>query len=350
MTLRWAGRILVTGLAVLLLAAGCGKKTKPVPPGSVAPSPITNLQYELDEKGVTLSWPVPDETVTGKGLPYQVKGFEVFRAVMAEEAYCEGCPVPFGRPRFVEHDPQADGRGLVRYTEAVLRPGHRYVYKVRSKAGWYLESDDSNLVSFAWDTPPQAPGHVQIEPGDRTLHISWQPPTMLLDGKALHDPLVYQVLRSEDGSNFSLIHESGTTAIDDSGLVNGQRYLYKVRAIRLYRNTRAAGMATDAVAATPQDMTPPAPPKGVVVVRNEHGIRILWQEGAAKDLAGYRVYRRILGEGETQLVGEVRAGIHSFLDTERVIDTAYYSVTAIDLSEPPNESLPSLEAEYTPTR
>ena len=45
-------------LLVLIIfgVAGCGYKTMPIPPGEIVPKAITDLRYELDEKGVTLNW------------------------------------------------------------------------------------------------------------------------------------------------------------------------------------------------------------------------------------------------------------------------------------------------------
>ena len=56
------GKILSTkGIGVLLVlvvswVAGCGYKTMPVPPGEIVPKVITDLRYELNERGVTLFW------------------------------------------------------------------------------------------------------------------------------------------------------------------------------------------------------------------------------------------------------------------------------------------------------
>ena len=56
--------------ALILLTAlgGCGFKTLPVAPQAVVPVPITDLRYELSEKGVTLYLSYPIETVTCKNI------------------------------------------------------------------------------------------------------------------------------------------------------------------------------------------------------------------------------------------------------------------------------------------
>ena len=58
----------LTVLILLAVLAGCGYKDKPVPPSQIVPKAVTDLQYQLDEKGVTLYWSYPRETVTGDKL------------------------------------------------------------------------------------------------------------------------------------------------------------------------------------------------------------------------------------------------------------------------------------------
>ena len=48
-------QIIALLLVALIGVSGCGKKTRPVPPDTVLPAPITDLSYQLDEKGVTLA-------------------------------------------------------------------------------------------------------------------------------------------------------------------------------------------------------------------------------------------------------------------------------------------------------
>ena len=46
-------KTLLTGCCCLLLVS-CGYKDKPVPPQTVVPKPVTDLRYQLSEKGVSL--------------------------------------------------------------------------------------------------------------------------------------------------------------------------------------------------------------------------------------------------------------------------------------------------------
>jgi len=346
----------ITKIALMLLAvalfggaAGCGKKTRPVPPDTVLPAPISDLSYNLDEKGVELTWSYPRQTVQGDRLPYRIERFELLRAVIPIKDYCADCPVPFGPP--IEITAESGDKGRVSYQETLLRPNHRYIYRVRSKAGWFVSSDDSNTVSVVWDTPLLAPPNFKIEEADKTLTLRWQPPAGLLDGTAVSDPLRYQIFRSTDGETF---HEMPGDLIDglaytDRGLRNGKTYLYKVRAMRLHAGTLAAGMASQPVSAVPRDLTPPAPPQKVRAVATAEGVKIIWETVAEPDLAGFRIYRRSAQSSTPELIGEVGGAGLSFLDAKppKGRGVWYYSVSAFDQARPANVSTYSIEATYS---
>jgi len=342
-------RLLLAAVLLAVILAGCGKKTRPVPPDTVLPAPIADLTYQLDEKGVELRWSFPRTTVQGERLPYRIEKFELLRAVIPAKDYCEGCPVPFGPP--IEIVAEMAGKGQVLYQETLLRPGHRYIYRVRSIAGWFVRSDDSNAVSFLWDTPLQAPSGLKIEAGDQSLNLSWQAVAGLLDGKPVDDPIRYQILRSSDGGEtFAGLPGEPLTSLTytDKGLRNGKIYLYKVRALRLHDGTTAAGLTSPAVAGTPRDLMPPAPPRQLKLVATPKEVKLIWEAGLEPDLAGFSIYRRTAKSKTPEKIGEVRGAGLSFVDRKppKKKGLYYYSVTAFDRAEPANESAPSLEAVY----
>jgi len=144
----------ITILLVLALMPGCGRKTALITPQNLVPAAISDLRYFLDENGVSLKWTYPVKMENGDEL-LAVEGFEVSRAEIAEEDYCEGCPVRFEKQVLVDGEvlPVKGESRTVTYNEADLRDGYRYVYKVRSRAGRWYPSRDSNLVSFTWKSP-----------------------------------------------------------------------------------------------------------------------------------------------------------------------------------------------------
>jgi hypothetical protein len=143
-------------LLVLLFGVfGCGKKTMVVPPQSVVPKPVDDLRFSLTETGVILNWSFPQKTVQGKILS-RIEGFELLRAEVPVKDYCAGCPQPFETPVTIQGGKVTDAEvvRVATFEDTTLRPGHHYVYKVRSRAVWRGGIiADSNTVSFVWEKP-----------------------------------------------------------------------------------------------------------------------------------------------------------------------------------------------------
>jgi len=334
--------VLVTAVAWL---SGCGYKTRPVPPQEVVPRPITDLRYTLTEKGVTLTWTYPKETV--KGTPITgIDAFLLYRAVVPKDDYCAGCPLPFGEPMVIDGgEVPKDGVRQGVWSSSLLRPGHRYFFKIRSRLGWWTESADSNVVSFLWEIPVKAPAGLQAEAGDGEVGLRWRPVTEKIDSSPVEGEVRYQVYRAAAGGPFQALGRPVTeTAFTDTTAKNGVTYYYQVQAVEVAGTDTVAGGMSEPVSARPRDLTPPPPPGGVRALRTAKGVKVFWDPVEDADLKGYRVYRRVDG-GKPQLVGEVLHPYTLFTD-EAVPDAKrwYYSVTSFDHQDPANESVASPEA------
>lgn len=353
--MTWCGRQLRLGLLAIALVSlvlgGCGRKTLPIPPYAAVPEPITDLQYQQDENQVTLTWTYPKRTTVGSDLP-GLQAFLVLRAVVPEQDYCPGCPVTFSSAVEVEAekaivDPK---KRQAHYTETILRAGHRYLYKVQTKAGWRLVSDDSNTVNFFWDSPALAPDEVTAQAGDGQVMLRWQAVTKLVNNDAIGDPVRYQVYRGLTPESFGPVNDAvAETSFTDSGLVNGQLYHYQVRAVRQLNGSRLIGLASHPVTVAPTDLTPPAPPRNLTGVLVAGGVKLLWERSTEKDLAGYRIFRRLPAETALTLIGEVDRAASSFVDQlAQAPDGCYWAVTAFDKATPVNESAFSKEFYHEP--
>ena len=339
-----AGALLLTG--TLFLAGGCGYKTEPVPPDSIVPMAIDDLRYSLGEKDVTLNWTFPKKTIRDTDLT-DITSFEVYRAVVPLNDYCSTCPIPFKEAVKLPGglvDLQGNRQGT--YKTAILRSGHKYFFKVLSRTSWWAASADSNIVTFVWHPPPKEPEGLSVKVADASAKLSWQAVTTLVDGQATEYPLSYQVLRSNDNKEFAAIGEAtGRTVFTDNGIANGKTYYYQVQSILMIDDNPVSGGFSDSVSATPLDLTPPACPTAVTVVQTAKGVKIFWDKSRGADVNGYRIYRRSAAADTPELIGEV-SGFHNiFEDTNVAEDTKfYYSVTAFDKMETPNESVKSREA------
>ena len=330
--------------ASILLAGGCGFKNKPVPPDSVVPQAIDDLQYTVQEKGAQLTWSYPVKTIRG-GVIEDISSFELFRAEIPLAEYCGSCPIPFAAPVSVGGGSPVDGqtRRKVVYDTGLLRSGHKYFFKVKSRTSWFADSDDSNIITLVWFDPAAATAKVTAVPGDRQIALSWQP--VALKNGAADSTVKYQVLRSLDAKEFTKIGDpQAVTSYTDRQVMNGQKYVYTVQTLTDYKNELAQGGISKEITATPIDLTPPLPPSGVTAIRTDAGIKVFWDRSEAADLAGYRIYRRAADKDTHEMIGKVEPNFNLFIDNKAGEEIRfYYAVTAIDGATPANESGKSKE-------
>lgn len=339
------------GLAAALLLltgglSGCGYKTLPVAPQAMIPASVRDLSYELTEKGVTLRWTYPAKTVTGEDIA-EIDSFFLYRAVVPADAYCKTCPIPFGPPISLPGGilPEKSSRAGS-HAETLLRPDDMYFFKIRSRTGWLSESEDSNLVSFVWQNPPAAPAGLTAKAGEGEIRLRWQPVSTHLDGSPLKKPVTYQVSRSTDGGPFANLGRLLTEpACTDNEAQLGRKYAYRVQALTEQGKGTVGGGFSQTVQAGSVDRTPPQVPAQVKAARTASLVKIYWDKGEDKDLAGHRIYRRS-GEAAPELIGEVNEPYNLYEDKNPPPKGApvFYSVSSFDQSSPPNESQKSAEA------
>jgi fibronectin type 3 domain-containing protein len=178
------------------------------------------------------------------------------------------------------------------------------------------------------------------------LILSWEPVTENISGSLLNRAPEYQVYRKKGDGLFEAIGEpvKGAKFID-TGLDNDMLYTYKVRPLVRYADTLQAGGDSREIAGVPRDIKPPAQPGHLVAVKLAEGVKLVWQAVLSKDLAGYRIYRRDENSAVPDLIGEVAYDQNQYVDQDLIDGRKwFYSVTSFDRQQPPNESLPSVEA------
>ena len=332
---------------VTMVLAGCGLKTMPVPPQEIVPAAITDLRYELNEKGAILSWTYPAKTVKG-GKVREITSFDLYRAVVPADSYCETCPIPFGVPEKIPGGTVAgDKAPTATYTSTLLRPGHLYFFMVRSRAGWWAESEDSNVVSFLWDIPPAAPEKLSVQTEGAGNALSWLPVTTHRDGSIIREPVKYQVYRAPAGGPFTaLAGLQDKAAYTDTQVAAGVSYQYKVQALTIHEKGQVGGGISAPVTAAPLDHAAAVPPEGVTGIRTTVGVKVLWNAVQSGSVRGYRVYRRLPGQDRAVKIGEVEVPGTLYDDqAPPQAEKWFYSVTSIDNATPANESRPSAEVE-----
>ena len=139
-----AKMIVLSGFFLLLSFNffGCGVKGPPVPPRHAPVPAVASLTYQVADQTATLTWGLPG-SLSGKQAKQGTFGLYRSRAALAEPA-CDGCPLVFEKVATVPYVHTDTNRY---FTDVLLDPGYRYVFKVR------LETDkgagpDSNSVQF----------------------------------------------------------------------------------------------------------------------------------------------------------------------------------------------------------
>lgn len=332
-TLRITGSLLLTG--ALLFSSGCGYKNYPLPPAEVVPKAITDLQYVLTDKGVSLRWTYPGETKADTDIT-EVDSFELYRAEIPLEDYCATCPIPFEEPVNVPGgEVYLDGgekRRVAEYSSGLLRSGMRYFFKVNSRRSWWAESEDSNIISFVYHVPVAAPENLTLIDGESSIAIVWDAVLKLIDGEIVKLPVQYQVEKSLDGESWKPLSDKiAETKFIDSDVKIGNTYHYRVKSSMVYDEVAIEGRLSAPQSLTVTDISPPAVVTGVTVVASSVNVRIFWNGVKDKDLAGYKIYRRIDGEKKAEMIGKVSNTSTIFIDKDLVENKkVYYSVTSFD--------------------
>lgn len=347
--LRLQTTLALTAFVLLVALGGCGYKDKPVPPYQLIPRPVMDLGCVLDENGATLQWSYPSTTINNAPVTDSIS-FSLYRADVAVDSYCQTCPIPFVEPIALPGGvlPPGGSKTAI-YQATMLQPGHLYFFKVRSKIGWWIESKDSNILSFVWQTPPLAPEGLSVINGDSTATLKWHPVSRHQDGTPMTAPVRYQLYRSVGDGAFAPIGEPlAATSSVDNAVENGKSYAYQVQAINTYSQSSVRGPRSAAVTATPVDRTAPPVPQGVQGIRTDAGVKIYWEHVAGPDLAGYRVYRRAEGQNTATYIDDVKLPYNMFIDAKVPQKGLFvYVVTSIDMQNPANESAKSAEVKIS---
>jgi hypothetical protein len=311
------------------------------------------FRADLRDSAILISWTRPTRNEDGSPLT-DLFEFRLFRAV--------GAAAPRearGRPTFsllatVRADQPENA--VVRGDQyafldggAGLTPGLRYSYRMQAVNRRGVAGAQSAEVSVDFALPPPPPVGLVAVAGDGVVNLTWQPPA----GQAgAAPPRGYNIYRGvQPGVYGSGPVNAGPiveTQFRDAPAANETTYYYVVRSVGGARPPwRESGNSTE-ISATPVDLTPPAPPRGLTAIPAPGVVSLSWTANTEPDLLGYLVYRR-----EPPALNPVRltaAPLQTTTFTDRAVRagaTYVYTVTAVDRSPRRNESAPSSEVFVT---
>jgi len=363
--LRWAA--VAAGLAMGLIAIGCGTPGAPQAPSLKLPDPVTDLSAERTGNHVALSWTMPERN-TDKLLLKGNVAASVCRKEGAGNCVNTGNPVliaPGAEGRFTEELPATLAVGGAR--------GLRYFVELRNAKGRSAGLSNAAEVLAGAAPGPVAGLAAQVRKGGVVLR--WTPEVEAsgesnLIAIRLHRKLLTPVPESKPGGKRGLMAaapealeqgllvESGAQSgrAIDAGIRFGDTYEY--RAQRVARLTvdgkplELAGELSAPVRVEVKDVFPPAVPRGLAAVATaaengtEASIDLSWQPVAEADMAGYAIYRRE-GDGPWERISAAQPVVGPGFRDRHVEQghTYRYSVSAIDQGG--HESARSGETEET---
>ena len=205
------------------------------------------------------------------------------------------------------------------YTDLAVVNGTLYYYEVTAlnSAGESARSNQSSATPQAPQTP-SAPQNLVATPGNTTMSLTWQAPAN--SGSA---PVTnYKIYRGTTSGSQTLLTTVGNVlAYNDTGLVNGTTYYYKVSAV----SSAGEGAFSNIASGTPTAPTVPGAPQNFTATPGDKQVTLAWDAPASNGgspITNYLVYR---GTKSTSLsliatLGDVR----SYVNTGLTAGTTYY--------------------------
>ncbi len=176
--------------------------------------------------------------------------------------------------------------------------------------------------------PPAVPTNVKVYSAfDGEIEIVWH-------ANAEIDLKGYNIYRSTDSTNFTLIDFSDQNYYLDDSLNYDEKYFYRVSAVDI--ENRESNLSS-AVSAVPKNIYKPFPPRFLQInARNwigEKSIYLTWDPGYETDIAGFDIYRSTV-PGFTPDSSNLNgfSGIASYSDTSDLsfLTSYFYKIIAVD--------------------
>ena len=314
----------------LIGAASSRISSEPVTPLDSRPPLVpAGLRAVDSAEGVLLIWRLSPDL--------DLASYNVLRSERVEGEYARinPLPVPPDQPRYLD--------------EEVVR-GSSYYYRITAVDRGGNESSPcgpTSIIPADSDPPPEITGlGFEVDEDKRRVSLHW----VRLEIPDLEGYFVY---RKGDGGKAIRLNadplpdseepEFADTGYKERGLAPGGRYSYGVSAVDSSYNE---GPVVFVEVAVPDNEAPKAVVSVSARSTEEGTVRLRWQPGLEKDLAGHRIYKKL--DRSFELVMELERGRTSWIDEEVRAGTAYrYRITGFDQAG--NESEPSGEVEVIPS-
>lgn len=231
------------------------------------PGAPTGVTATAGDAQVALSWTAPAKTT------YTVSSYNVYRSTTTGTGYAKI---------------NSSAVTATTYTDSTVSNGTKYFYVVTAVDSQSNESANSSEVNgtpaAAAVNPPSTPDNVTAAAGDTQVSLSWSAST-----QGTYTVSGYNVYRSTTtGTGYTKINSSTLTArsYTDTGLTNGTKYFYVVRAVDSQGSESAS---SSEVYATPSaTVTTPSAPTNVSASAGEAKATISWK--SISNATSYNIY------------------------------------------------------------
>ena len=333
-------------LFALVLLGGCAQVGPLTPPSAHLPRPPCDFAAMRSGPAVSLRWTPPTQTSDGANwngrTGYRLCVWPGVERGAPAQAVRKPLPtppqIPSPPPRHQGSDQTPGGSRMpscplllvldappplqlpVASLGATTPFATLALYAVNAQgegAGW------SNPVVVSL-TPVASPPHLATAtPTADGVELTWALPT----------PQPESILVYRDGAPLATVPGSTTEYLDASAAL-GQHFEYSLRSAAGSGAAAVESQPSNALQVTPVDVFAPAAPTGLEAVVAPGGgeVDLSWNNVAARDLAGYNVYREI-GDGPWQQRNATLLAtpvFHDSLPAAPAGATLRYAVTALD--------------------
>lgn len=292
--------LLLTVNFLLFTVAACGKKGPPTLKAYEKPAAPSNLAAVHREDRILLTWSYPG----GEKKP--VKGFEVLRSEDSK----------FVRIASVESDKTT-------FADSDFKDETTYKYKIVVRSMKDVLSVDSNVIVVAPKRLPPVPEDIQAKVEPDSIALSW---------KGSAGDVCYNIYKSTVKGKYpeSPLNRKPVCAASyrDSSLSPAVPVFYTVRGT-LDTMIKDEGYPSPEVEVGPSGFIPSVP-ADVRVVAGEDKVHFVWKENPESWVKGYRIYRKMRGERDFALIGEVNTP--AFTDAVKSGKKAVYLIKAVGSS------------------
>jgi uncharacterized protein len=326
--------------ALLLLAAGCGKKGNLRPPLRLVPQAAEGLRATQRGARIVLAWTNPDTYNDGSPLA-AIASVEIWEGAEAGDfpdaaRLVKSLAAADLEPLRAAPGPDSRAYGISFLPSGAAPAGGRprlFALRVidarRQRASEFTAPVAVNFVPV-----PMPPADVRADVAEDRIVLRWTPPTANADSSTPAALGGYTVYRAEGEAPARRLTERPVAEplFADADFQFGRAYHYIVRAVAA---ADAAAESEDSTLfdLTPRDVFAPAPPAGLTATSGGSVITLLWDPGREADLAGYKVWRRDAGRGEWTLLTAAPVAGNAYTDAAAAKGIRYeYAVSSLDAS------------------